>query len=268
MPKPGSLVAPDDLTKDQLYALCLSLLTDLGTAGEALRRVDDAFEDRMRTAQRTLDEKDANRVGEDERKRAKSELMNLRYIRGEVNKWCGEHGVRGLGWRLKDLAERKGKDLRHLAAKEWQRLQDFLEVTGKELEWSDPDSTEDHLMNESRLYEALGKDDARTVLGVWRRFLDCMAARAKVGYVNRPEGETVELLSRFGGTHLFGRMLRLIDFADGMVEQLRNPDKRDEHFERRLMNYRRLHDQWTKEMREAGSLLHGLALKAKAKEKS
>lgn len=32
-------------------------------------------------------------------------------------------------------------------------------------EWS-----EEHIFNESRLYSALGKDDARSVLGVWRRF--------------------------------------------------------------------------------------------------
>lgn len=29
---------------------------------------------------------------------------------------------------------------------------------------------EEHIFNESRLYEALGKDDARSVLGVWNRF--------------------------------------------------------------------------------------------------
>lgn len=29
---------------------------------------------------------------------------------------------------------------------------------------------EEHIFNEARLYEALGKDDARSVLGVWRRF--------------------------------------------------------------------------------------------------
>lgn len=29
---------------------------------------------------------------------------------------------------------------------------------------------EEEIFNESRLYEALGKDDARTVLGVWRKF--------------------------------------------------------------------------------------------------
>jgi len=29
---------------------------------------------------------------------------------------------------------------------------------------------EQHIFNESRLYHALGKDEARSVLGVWRRF--------------------------------------------------------------------------------------------------
>ena len=31
---------------------------------------------------------------------------------------------------------------------------------------------EEHIFNEARLYKALGKDDARSVLGVWRRFRD------------------------------------------------------------------------------------------------
>lgn len=29
---------------------------------------------------------------------------------------------------------------------------------------------EENVFNENRLYEALGKDDARTVLSIWRRF--------------------------------------------------------------------------------------------------
>ena len=29
---------------------------------------------------------------------------------------------------------------------------------------------EDHLFNEARLYQVLGKDDARSILGIWRRF--------------------------------------------------------------------------------------------------
>jgi hypothetical protein len=37
---------------------------------------------------------------------------------------------------------------------------------------------EENLFNESRLYKALGKEDARSVLGIWRRFKEaCLIVR-------------------------------------------------------------------------------------------
>lgn len=59
-----------------------------------------------------------------------------------------------------------------------QALRDMVSPFGDKEGWihgcPDRDASfrwdEEHIFNETRLYKALGKDDARSVLGVWNRF--------------------------------------------------------------------------------------------------
>lgn len=46
----------------------------------------------------------------------------------------------------------------------------WIEGLRSELQSAQLDWYEEHIFNEERLYKALGKEDARSVLGVWRRF--------------------------------------------------------------------------------------------------
>ncbi len=46
--------------------------------------------------------------------------------------------------------------------------------------WPDVAWYEENIFNETRLYSKLGKDDARTVLGIWRRFKAAVAVANKL----------------------------------------------------------------------------------------
>ena len=53
--------------------------------------------------------------------------------------------------------------------------------------WPGVDWYEEQIFNESRLYSKLGKEDARTVLGIWRRFKAVAAVTNKLRVARRSE---------------------------------------------------------------------------------
>jgi hypothetical protein len=53
--------------------------------------------------------------------------------------------------------------------------------------WPDAHWYEETIFNEDRLYDALGKDQARTVLGIWRRFKAVVAVAHKLRNARRME---------------------------------------------------------------------------------
>jgi hypothetical protein len=161
------------------------------------------------------------------------------------------------------VAKAKG-DFRETAALQWTRLEKFLSitnmdnihrdiVTGDRIEhldnWLDADKQEEHVFNETRLYEALGKDDARMVLAFWRRFHEVLILRRKIdheddGLVGNIDPK--EVIFRFQESELFQKMHHLLDWSKShLPKTLPNPEAKgfDKHTEPQHKNLQRQLDE-------------------------
>lgn len=186
---------PKTATKDQLNALVISLLAELRRGARVV--------DRVPTGIRSAEEILAHVDSEVEREAGAKAIKRIRfYLDGRYNPSRVQN-------RMTQVAQAVTKDLRGLAATEWQAIMDLLDVSSRMDTWLDADSQQERLFNEGRLYEALGKDDARTVLALWGLFHEVRAARDRIGWTGAPraKGKAPETLTfQFRGSDLYTRM--------------------------------------------------------------
>jgi hypothetical protein len=162
-------------------------------------------------------------------------------------------------YRLREVVGGLKNDFRSRAAEQWVRVEKFLTltsadnihrdvVTGEHISsafsgWDNPDHEEQTLFNEERLYEALGKDDARTILAMWRRFHELRTLRKRIDFEddkNAPGVAPGEVMFLFRESELFKRMEHLLSFSKSLLPKLLVDEKKaDKHTAPQYKNLQR-----------------------------
>lgn len=219
----GALKRPKELSYDELNALTLRLFRELEVAHEAMETMHRAVGEKLKDIKGRSEEEKF--WSDDDRKMYKRFAAELRGLYDRYNDFPDK-----LSKLRSFIAKAKG-DFRETAALQWVRLEKFLSitnmdnvyrdiVTGDRIEhldnWLDADKQEEHVFNETRLYEALGKDDARMVLAFWRRFHEVLLLRRKIdheddGLVGNIDPK--EVIFRFQESELFQKMHHLLDWS-------------------------------------------------------
>lgn len=246
----GALKKPKELSYDELNALALRLFRELEAAHEAMETMHRAVGDKlMDISNRSEKEKFWS---ENDRKMYRRFAMELRNLYGKYNDFPKKLQM------LRTFMTQVKKDFRETAAEQWVRLEKFLSVTnmdgvykdlvtGDRIEhldnWIDADKQEEYVFNETRLYEALGKDDARMVLALWRRFHEVLMLRRRIDHEDDESTSKIdpkEVMFRFRESELFGKMFHLLNFSKSLLPKLKADEKKaDKHTEPQYKNLQR-----------------------------
>lgn len=232
------LRAPSELTRDEMFSMLLRMQRELAVAedcmSEMLREIRSAQEDAQRTA---------NSLGAEDGKKYATAAYYLRQLGGRFNNLPKKLE------RMRVLNQDLAKDFVSRAEDQWRRVQKFLSltnldgiyrdiVTGQEVHslfrgWEDADVQEADLFNEERLYEALGKDDARTILALHRRFHELRTLRQQIDYeddAQTPKIDPKDAMYRFRESTLFQKMRDLLSISAHVISKLQpDPKKADKH---------------------------------------
>ena len=76
-------------------------------------------------------------------------------------------------------------------------LEELVHTFSHMIETEIPEATDDHLFNEQRLYEALGKEDARTVLAVHAGYVEAIKLARIAAVVIQPTDWDRERMNRW-----------------------------------------------------------------------
>lgn len=246
----GTLNKPKELTYDELNALTLRLFRELEVAHEAMEAMSSAVSEKLKDIDSRS--KEDKFWSDDDRKMYKRFASELRGLYSRYNDYPDK--LR----KLREFVAKTKGDFRETAALQWVRLEKFLSitnvdniyrdlVTGDRIDhldnWLDADKQEEFVFNETRLYEALGKDDARMVLAFWRRFHELLLLRRKIDHeddTNTPKIDPKEVIFRFQESEMFQKMEHLLSFSHGLLPKLMvNPEKADKHTEPQYKNLQR-----------------------------
>lgn len=246
----GALKKPKELTYDELNALTLRLFRELEVAEEAMSDMYRHVQDGLREADETIK---SERLDESLKKQAKERSYALRNLFNRYNNLPEKL------YKMREVVGALKKDFRERAAEQWVRVEKFLTltsadhihrdvVTGEHISsafqgWDNPDQQEETLFNEERLYEALGKDDARTILAMWRRFHELRTMRRRIDFEddkNGPGIEPGEVMFLFRESELFRKMEHLLSFSKSLLPKLLVDEKKaDKHTEPQYRNLQR-----------------------------
>jgi hypothetical protein len=243
------LKKPKEMSYDEVNALALRLFRELEVAEESMSDMYRTVQDAIHTEERTIK---SPHMDETSKKQARERSFVLRNLFTRYNNLPTKLS------RLRDvLSDLKG-DFRERAASQWLRVEHFLSltnldslhrdpVTGSHVNstfsgWENADSQEENIFNETRLYDALGKDDARTVLALWRRFHEMRVMRKRIDFEDDTSSaiEPREVMFLFRESELFQKMEDMLDFSKSILPKLMvNPEKADKHTEPQLKNIQR-----------------------------
>lgn len=220
----GALKKPVELSYDELNALTLRLFRELEVAHESMETMYNRVSDRLKELKERA--KDEKFYTPEDRKVAQKAAYELQGLFDRYNEFPDKT------YKLRRFVEKMKNDFREGAAEQWVRLEKFLTltnldnihrdvVTGDHISsafsgWDNPDSLEDSLFNEERLYEALGKDDARTILAMFRRFFEIRTMRRRIEHDDdeyTPKIDPKEVMFRFAESELFQKMEHLLDWS-------------------------------------------------------
>ena len=252
----GALKKPKELSYDELNALTLRLFRELEVAHEAMETMHRAVGDKLKDIENRS--KEEKFWSDDDRKMYKRFASELRMLFDRYNQFPDKLH------KLRDFVAKAKGDFRETASLQWVRLEKFLSitnmdhiwqdlVTGERIDhldnWIDADKQEEHVFNETRLYEALGKDDARMVLAFWRRFHEVLILRRKIDHEDddtTPKIDPKEVMFRFQESELFQKMEHLLDWSKShLPKTLPNPEAKgfDKHTEPQHKNLQRQLDE-------------------------
>jgi len=246
----GALKKPKELSYDELNALTVRLFRELEVAHEAMETMQRAVGEKLKDIEGRS--KEDKFWSENDRKMYKRFASELRGLYDRYNDYPDKLH------KLRDFVAKAKGDFRETASLQWMRMEKFLSitnvdnihrdlVTGERIDhldnWLDADKQEEFVFNETRLYEALGKDDARMVLAFWRRFHEVLLLRRKIDHeddTNTPKIDPKEVIFRFQESELFQKMEHLLSFSwDLLPKLIVNPEKADKHTEPQYKNLQR-----------------------------
>lgn len=244
------LKKPKEMSYDEVNALALRLFRELEVAEESMSDMYRAVQDAIHTEESTAT---SPHMDEATKKQARDRSFVLRNLFSRYNNMPKKLS------KLRDVLSDLKSDFRERASVQWLRVEQFLSltnldslhrdpVTGSHVNstfsgWENVDSQEETLFNENRLYDALGKDDARTVLALWRRFHEMRVMRKRIDFeddASTPGVAPSEVMFLFHESELFQKMEHLLDFSKNLLPKLLvNPEKADKHTEPQLKNIQR-----------------------------
>lgn len=229
-----------ELTYEELSALNLRLVRELEVAHEAMETMYERVRDRLRE----LKESKYKGFDDAEKGRFAARQYELQQLFDQYNEFPKKVEM------LRTFVRKVKTDYRETAQQQWIRLEKFLSltnmdhiyrdlVTGDRIDhldqWLDADKQEEHVFNETRLYDALGKDDARMVLALWRRFHEVLKLRQRIDHEDdegTPKIDPKEVMFRFRESELFGKMIHLLSWSKNILPKLvvneKKADKRTE----------------------------------------
>ena len=239
-----------ELSYDELNALTLRLFRELEVAHESMETMYARVRDQLKEMkERSKDEKMSN--AEDRKAYARAAYA-LQGLFDRYNDFPTKNRM------LHTFMTKAKANFRDTAAQQWVRLEKFLSITNMDnvyrdlvtderIEhldvWLDADKQEEHVFNETRLYDALGKDDARMVLAFWRRFHEVLILRRKIDHEDdetTPQIDPKEVIFRFQESELFQKMENLLSFSKNLLPKLIvNPKEADKHTEPQHKNLQR-----------------------------
>lgn len=240
------LKASKELTYEELAALNLRLMRELEVAHEAMTTMYDRVQDRLRAMK---EERKYRGSSPEEKERWAAREYEIQNLFDSYNEFPKKVQM------LHTFIRKAKSDYRETAKQQWVRLEKFLSitnmdhiyrdlVTGDRIEhldqWLDADKQEEHVFNETRLYEALGKDDARMVLALWRRFHEVLKLRQRIDHEDdesTPKIDPKDVMFRFRESELFGKMIHLLSWSKNILPKLVvNEKKADKHTEPQYQN--------------------------------
>ena len=228
----------ESLTKEQLYAMVLSLLETTKQTEDALDGIRRAFYQVERDADQDPAEKAANR----------------RLLRTIAEYTRTEGGFARVLCSVRRVRERVEAEFQRFAAKEWQALVEFIETVDTKA-WDNPEKHEEYIFNEGRLYDALGKDDARSVLCVWGAYQRIRKARERLALTKEPEAatKTEETIYKFSDTDLFYQMIHLLMWSRDLADksELTEKWKQDKHAPKQFENLKKRTDELLEQFKHA-----------------
>lgn len=246
----GTVKEPKTLTPDELYAMNLRMFRELEVAADAMRKMYDSVGNKLREVEERKNEKFWN---EDDRKMYKRFASELRGLFDSYNEFPDKMH------KLEQFVYETKVGFRDRAAEQWKRVEKFLSMTNPDnlyrdvvthdaihsafTGWDNPDAQEASLFNETRLYDALGKDDARTVLALWSRFQELRVMRRRIDHEDdkyTPQIDPSEVMFRFAESKLFQKMEDLLIWTKShLPKTVVNPEKADKHAEAQHKNLQR-----------------------------
>lgn len=261
------LKASKELTYEELSALNLRLVRELEVAHEAMETMYDRVKDRLH--QMKAERKFERKSGSDpeEQRRYAAREYEIQSLFDSYNEFPKKVEM------LHTFVRKVKANYRETAQQQWIRLEKFLSITNMDHiyrdlvtgdridhldQWLDADKQEEHVFNEERLYEALGKDDARMVLAFWRRFHEVLMLRRKIDHEDdggTPKIDPKEVMFRFRETELFGKMIHLLSWSKSILPKLVvNEKKADKHTEPQYQNLQKRLDDLFDTLKRSGPL--------------